>query len=120
MDELTDAQRDQLAARLRALRAELGRRLRDEQGLADTVTLDPSAVGRVSRVDALQHQAMAKASLRRIAVSLERVGAATERLEADPEAFGFCADCEEGIPWRRLLAAPDAVLCVACMEERGL
>lgn len=120
MDELTDAQRAQLRERLEALGAELGQRLKDEQGLAATVTLDQSAVGRVSRVDALQQQAMAKATLRRLAQRLGRVEAAKERFDADPDAFGGCLDCEELIPWKRLLAAPDAVLCVACMEERGL
>ena len=120
MDELSDDQRARLRRRLDELASELGQRLKDEQGLAATVTLDQSAVGRVSRVDALQQQAMAKATLRRLATRLGRVQAAQERFDADPEAFGWCADCEELIPWKRLLAAPDAVLCVACMEERGL
>lgn len=117
--DLTPSQIETLRARLQALHAELAGVLRDDTGLAETVELDQAAVGRLSRVDALQQQAMAQATLRRHTLRLGRVQAALERLDADPQDFGWCPDCGETIGWKRLAASPDAVLCVQCMAKRG-
>ncbi len=117
---LTQAQQQALSEALHALQGELARLVADEAGLADTVVLDQSAVGRISRIDAIQQQATAKATLRRHRQRMERVEAALERMAQDPEEFGWCPDCEEFIGWRRLQAIPDAVLCVACQTGRGL
>jgi DnaK suppressor protein len=117
---LTPAQRQVLRNDLLKLSDELAVLLRDDTGLARTVVLDQSTVGRLSRMDAMQQQATAQAGLRRHALRLVRVRAALERMETDPEDFGWCPDCEESIGWRRLLAFPDAVLCVVCQGKRGL
>ncbi len=117
---LTAAQREVLRNDLVKLRSELTRLVRDEAGLTDVVELDQAAVGRVSRIDAIQQQATAKAIQRRHGLRLERVEAALERLADDPEDYGWCPDCGEAIGWRRLLAFPDAVLCVGCQGKRGL
>jgi len=90
----------------------------DHGGRSGTVALDQSRVGRVSRADALQQQEMAKASRRRAALRLERVEAALERIRADPDQFGWCPDCGEPIPLRRLEAVPESVLCVPCLQQR--
>ena len=96
----------------------LGAIVDDHGGLSGTVALDQSRVGRVSRADALQQQEMAKASQRRASLRLERVEAALERLREDPDQFGWCPDCEEPIPLRRLEAVPESVLCVPCLQRR--
>lgn len=108
-----------LAQRLRAVQAELAARLADSAGLTQTVALDQSAMGRVSRIDALQHQQMALATQRRDALRAERVAAALDRLADDPEEFGWCPDCGEPIAWRRLVAFPETIFCVGCAEARG-
>ncbi len=90
----------------------------DAGGRTGTVDLDPGREGRVSRVDALQHQQMAKAGRRRALARLERIDAALERLMEDPDMFGWCPDCGEPIPWRRLCAVPESVLCVPCLQRR--
>ena len=90
----------------------------DAGGRTGTVDLDPGREGRVSRVDALQHQQMAKAGRRRAQARLERIDAALERLNDDPDMFGWCPDCGEPIPWRRLCAVPESVLCVPCLQKR--
>ena len=90
----------------------------DAEGRTGTVDLDPGREGRVSRVDALQHQQMAKAGRRRAQARLERIDAALERLNDDPDMFGWCPDCGEPIPWRRLCAVPESVLCVPCLHKR--
>jgi DnaK suppressor protein len=117
---LTDAQREVLRNDLLRLQVELTGLARDETGLTDTVVLDQTAVGRVSRIDAIQQQATAKAIQRRQLKRLVGIEAALERLADAPDDFGWCPDCGDPIGWRRLLAFPDAVLCVECQTNRGL
>lgn len=116
---LTPAGRAQLHGVLSRIQADLRTLIHDADGRAGTVALDPGREGRVSRVDALQHQQMAKAGLRRAAARLERIDAALERLDTDPDAFGWCPDCGEPVPWRRLQAVPESVLCVPCLQARS-
>jgi DnaK suppressor protein len=116
---LSKAQRTELRARLEAARADLHSLLADETGMTDTVELDQAVVGRLSRIDAIQQQKMAEATKVRAERRLKGVEAAIERFEEDPEDFGCCGDCGEGIPFPRLLARPEASLCVPCLEARG-
>ena len=76
------------------------------------VTLDQQSVGRLSRMDALQQQAMAKASERKRAYALMRIQAALDRLEEGD--YGYCVDCGEEIPLKRLEIDPAVSLCVNC------
>ncbi len=119
MDDLTPDQLASVRARLDAVRAELTTLLADEAGLAGTVTLDPSAMGRVSRVDALQAQQMAKAAHRRAEARLERVEAALARFDDAPEDYPWCPECGEAIGLGRLKAVPESIFCVPCLERRG-
>lgn len=115
---LTPQQRETLHDALRNLHDTIQSMLRDGSGRAETVELDQSRMGRLSRIDAIQQQKMAQANLARQRVRLERVEAAIERLEDEPEEYGLCPDCGEDIPFPRLIAAPDAIFCVDCASER--
>ena len=77
-----------------------------------TVELDQQAVGRLSRMDAMQQQAMAKATQNRRAQMRARILAALERMQEDE--FGYCMDCGDEIPLKRLDLDPTAALCVSC------
>ncbi|MCB9745406.1 MAG: TraR/DksA C4-type zinc finger protein [Alphaproteobacteria bacterium] len=118
-EELTPAELEQIGALLRAAELELRALIADEGGLTGTVQLDQSAVGRVSRVDALQQQQMALANKRRAERRMEAVEAALERFDEDPESFGWCPGCGEPIGVRRLRAVPESVFCVPCLQARG-
>lgn len=83
---------------------------------ADTVVLDQSSVGRLSRMDALQAQAMAQETLRRNHELKRHLHAALGRLDNDD--FGFCEDCGEAISPRRLACNPVVDCCIACAELR--
>jgi len=82
---------------------------------ADSVELDQTAVGRVSRVDAMQQQSMALASQERQTHQLLRIKAALERIE-DGE-FGDCLQCFNPIPLARLEIDPSIDLCVDCANS---
>lgn len=79
-----------------------------------TVTLDQQSVGRLSRMDAMQRQAMAQATARRRAGRRVRIVAALKRLE-DGE-FGYCQECGEDIPAARITLDPTVMTCLPCAK----
>lgn len=83
---------------------------------AKPVELDQSRVGRLSRMDALQGQAMAQASERRQRLELQRVAAALGRMQQDD--YGYCLGCGELIVNERLRVDPCATQCIACASAR--
>lgn len=115
-DELTDAQRDELVADLRALEADLERSLSDNAHAAKPVELDQTTVGRLSRMDAMQQQQMAEASRRNQQVRLRQCKAALDAASRDE--YGYCRRCEEPIGYRRLKAVPESPFCLACQSAR--
>lgn len=79
---------------------------------AGTVELDQSRVGRLSRMDAMQSQAISKETNRRRIIELQRISSALERL-ANNE-FGICASCGEEILKERLELDPSTPVCLDC------
>ena len=77
------------------------------------VALDQQMVGRLSRMDALQMQAMAKAQAARRQLETRRLKAALARI-ADADEYGFCEDCGEDIALKRLQLDPAALKCISC------
>lgn len=76
------------------------------------VKLDQQSVGRLSRMDAMQNQAMASAVEVRRHARIRAITAALARVEAGE--FGFCEECGEPIPVRRLQLDPAFTRCVSC------
>ncbi len=105
---------------LRAIRADLVARLADVEALdagsrasRQPVELDQTSVGRLSRMDAMQQQAMALATERRRALEKKKIQAAIQRI--DREDYGFCVRCDEEIEAERLALDPTITLCAACI-----
>ncbi|MAW87335.1 MAG: molecular chaperone DnaK [Phyllobacteriaceae bacterium] len=76
------------------------------------VELDQQSVGRLSRMDAMQQQAMAQAAERSRQRELTRIELAERRLREGE--YGWCAECGEEIPDGRLAIDPMAEKCVHC------
>jgi len=76
------------------------------------VELDQTRVGRLSRMDALQGQAMAREQQRRRQVEIARIQAALARI-AEGE-YGWCLKCGEPVARKRLESDPSTPLCVDC------
>lgn len=74
--------------------------------------VDETAAGPLSRLDALQDQAIAEEAERRRVVELHRVEAALQRLAGGE--YGYCAGCGEAIAAKRLELDPAAPTCIAC------
>ncbi|SLN21774.1 RNA polymerase-binding transcription factor DksA [Pseudoruegeria aquimaris] len=77
-----------------------------------TVMLDQQAVGRLSRMDALQQQAMAQATQARRNAERARIMAALARF-ADGE-YGYCVECGDAIEEPRLELDPSTPKCLDC------
>ncbi|MEN8169112.1 MAG: TraR/DksA family transcriptional regulator [Pseudomonadota bacterium] len=102
----------------------LQQRRDDLQALAETsqqasatVELDQSKVGRLSRMDALQAQAMSQETERRHQLELVQIGAALRRIESGD--YGYCLECDEPIAEERLAFNPATPLCIHCAERKG-
>ena len=103
--------------RLLALRAELAETREQSAESRQPVTLDQTSVGRVSRVDALQVQAMAIEAERRRGVEASRIESALARLEAGD--YGECMACGEDIAPARLEFDPTVAVCITCARGVG-
>lgn len=115
-EELTESQLKELHADLLALRESLNSTLSDDSR-TETVDLD-LPIGRISRIDAIQQQAMAEAEQRRAARRLEAVEAAIAF--HDDGDYGFCKACGEELPYGRLKARPETPLCVSCLSKHEM
>ena len=97
---------------LLARRAELMREDEANADARDTVELQQDSVGRLSRMDALQQQAMAQATERRREAERARIDAALERLDGGD--WGYCLVCGDKIAEKRLGHDPSVANCIKC------
>ena len=74
-----------------------------------------NAIGRLTRLEAMNSMSINEAALRMSKRRLERLERALTALY-EPD-FGFCAECEEPIPFARLMIMPEADFCVECAEK---
>ena len=107
----------EIERRLRARRGELMALTEDSAEARSTVELDQTRVGRLSRMDALQGQAMSQETERRRQVELARIDAALQRLAEG--SFGFCVNCDEEIEPKRLELDPSLPTCLSCAQQGG-
>ncbi len=110
MADLTDQDVAAFADRLRAMKAELEDVQASSKDASAVVQLDQQSVGRLSRMDALQAQAMAQETDRRRALDLRKIAAALDRISEGE--FGYCAVCGEVIDRGRLDLDPAAATCI--------
>jgi DnaK suppressor protein len=111
-EELTPPQTEELHVDLVELRTTLAEAIRVDEAASKPVFLDQSSVGRLSRMDAMQVQAMAKASLESHKLRHKQVAQALRLIEAGD--YGLCRRCDEPIGFCRLKARPETPLCLRC------
>lgn len=106
--------KERLRKKLVAMQAEVA----SQEAISETdrapVELDQTSVGRLSRIDAMQVQAMALASQQRRNNELNRITAALHRI--DTEEFGYCDRCGDGIAATRLEHYPAVTTCIDCAD----
>ena len=112
MSALDIAAMKKLLLRLRSELEELGDTLRQS---GETVELDQSRVGRLSRMDAMQAQQMALEAARRRQEQMVAIDGALRRIAAGE--YGDCFVCGEVIDPRRLAVDPTLTRCMKCLQK---
>ncbi len=98
---------DRINALIRQLQSEV------QRSSDDTAAVAPdNAIGRISRMDSIVSQEVAKAAVAQKQQRIIDLHAARMRLEEG--SFGMCVVCLEDIEKERLDAAPEATRCLAC------
>ncbi len=90
-------------------------RLRSEISDLEIVTkpISPeNAIGRISRMDAINNKSVIEAALRTKKVELSKLEKAISKID-DPQ-FGICVRCGNPIPEGRIMLMPGATRCVSC------
>ncbi|MFW5862981.1 MAG: TraR/DksA family transcriptional regulator [Spirochaetota bacterium] len=105
-----------------AVRKEIEQRIADAEKSIQTLReqtkpVPPSvAIGRLTRMDAIQQKSMAEANLRSTENDIKNLKKALLRLDEDN--FGVCVVCKGEIPLGRILAVPEAKVCVTCASVK--
>jgi len=115
MEKLSNQQLAAIRKRLLQLEKNLSQQMEINRDAASIVALDQTSVGRVSRMGAIQQQSIALSTRRKTSLRLKRVQDALRAL-AD-NGYGFCEQCNELIAFERLLARPEANLCISCQNH---
>ena len=87
---------------------------------AQTVELDQTLAGRVSRIDAIQQQKMAQSSYARDRNRLLKLNNVLKRLSDKQQSYdqdyGRCEECDEEIAIARLMVKPESTNCITCQQ----
>ena len=75
-----------------------------------------NAIGRISRMDAINNKSVNDASLRNAQSKMSQLEDALYKLENGKD-FGKCRSCEKPIKEGRLLLMPESPFCVTCARK---
>jgi DnaK suppressor protein len=81
------------------------------EDLAQPISPD-NAIGRVTRMDAINNKSIVDAALRKARERLQGLKSSLDKL--DSSDFGVCLKCKKNIPIERILLAPQSSFCVNC------
>jgi DnaK suppressor protein len=112
MSYLTEAQIAELRDELERQLAKLEKSMIVTDEALKTVELDQGSVGRLSRMDSLQNQGIAKGLRERENVRLALIQEAIRRLDAG--TYGVCTACGGEVAFERLCVFPESATCTPC------
>ena len=73
-----------------------------------------NAIGRISRMDAINNKSVLEAALREAQSKLNQLKNIFQKIESSD--FGLCKICKKNIPFGRLMIRPESELCVNCAK----
>jgi len=74
-----------------------------------------NAIGRVSRMDAINNKSVMEASLRNKISKRNKLKLALSKI--DGEGFGICTSCKKNINPARLMYMPESTRCIRCADR---
>ena len=75
------------------------------------------SLGRLTRMEAIGEKSVNEAIHANIKIRLDRLRNALQRVEAG--TYGMCVRCKREIALGRLMAVPEAVICISCAEKKA-
>lgn len=105
-DELIDLE-ELILAELERIRRESEASEKEREAISPDVS-----IGRLSRLDSMQMQEVAKEANRRREERIARLEVALDQL--DEGTYGRCEACDDDIEFERLKITPEATRCTAC------
>ena len=72
------------------------------------------AIGRISRMDAINNKSVTEAALRQAEEKLRNLQKVLSKI--DDKDFGICLKCHKPIPLGRILIRPESLNCVNCAK----
>ena len=112
MSDRKDIDIDVLKSQMIERKAGLERLVEAHHDDTRPVELDQTAVGRLSRMDGLQTQAMSVETERRRKEEIQRIDAAFKRI--DEGDYGYCLKCGDEIEKKRIELDPAVPICIGC------
>ena len=76
-----------------------------------------NAIGRLSRMEAINSKSINETALEKAKDTLSKLERAL--FKSDSPDFGICKECDEPIPFARLMVLPESDFCVQCAENMG-
>lgn len=111
---MQEGQRKQIKEKIIAKISEIEEEIKQLEESAKPISPD-SAYGRISRVDAMNNQAITESTLNDKRTEIQRYKYTLNRI--DTEEYGKCAKCGNDINFKRLLSIPYANLCISCANR---
>lgn len=111
---MTSEEKKKIVEILLKEKVKLKTKIEDLKELTQPISPD-CAIGRVSRMDAINNKSVNEAALRSARTKLRNIEISLEKSE-DPE-FGKCRQCGYDIPVGRLIVMPGSSRCVGCASR---
>ncbi len=110
---MNNAKKEEIKKLLHERIAKTLQKIKGYERMAEPITPE-NAIGRVSRMDAINNKSVVDAALR---TAKEKLSAMKSMLnKIDDEQFGLCDRCGEDIPEKRLVLMPESKFCVRCVR----
>ena len=109
--EMTETERKELKKKIEASLTETESSIEELKELTKPISPE-NAIGRVSRMDAINNKSINDAALVQAMNKLDKLRFALKKCD-EPE-FGSCKRCGQAIPMGRLLLMPESLYCVKC------
>lgn len=102
--------RDKITAQLKKIEADI------VEYTELTKPISPeNAIGRISRMDAINNKSVNEAALRNTKNKQQKLQRALKEIKSP--SFGLCRQCGEAIEIEKLLVMPESVRCVSCIKS---
>lgn len=102
---------DEIKAKIEEEIAKTEELIKEYEEMASPVAPD-NAIGRISRMDAINNKSISEAALRQAREKLQKLKYVQGKV-GSPD-FGICHKCGKSIPLGRLLIKPESLFCVEC------